>query len=93
MIAIGRSLMGSPKVLLLDEPSLGLAPMIKKDIVEVIRVIQKTGTTVLLVEQDVQMGLEICNRGYLLENGRIVFSGTREQLLNNPHINEVYLGL
>ena len=93
MIALGRSLMGSPKILLLDEPSLGLAPKIKGDIINAIRTVQKTGTTILLVEQDVHMALDICDRGYLLENGRIEFKGTKDELLGNPHVKEVYLGL
>ncbi|MFW9993130.1 MAG: ABC transporter ATP-binding protein [Candidatus Odinarchaeota archaeon] len=93
MVAIGRSLMGNPKLLLLDEPSLGLAPMVKMSIVDAIRVIQKTGTTILLVEQDASIALEICDRGYLLEDGRIELEGTKEELLNNPHVKEAYLGI
>ncbi|MFX1513465.1 MAG: ABC transporter ATP-binding protein [Promethearchaeota archaeon] len=93
MIAIGRSLMGNPKLLLLDEPSLGLAPMIKKNIVDAIREIQNTGTTILLVEQDASIALDICDRGYLLEDGRIELQGTQEELLNHPHIKEAYLGI
>ncbi|MHA1976657.1 MAG: ABC transporter ATP-binding protein [Candidatus Hodarchaeales archaeon] len=93
MIAIGRSLMGSPKLLLLDEPSLGLAPMVKRNIVEAIRKIQDSGTTILLVEQDASIALEICDRGYLLEDGRLELKGTREELLNNPYVKEAYLGI
>ncbi len=93
MIAIGRSLMGNPKLLLLDEPSLGLAPLIKKEIVEAIRKIQKTGTTIFLVEQDASIALEICDRGYLLEDGRIELQGSKEELLSNPYIRESYLGI
>jgi branched-chain amino acid transport system ATP-binding protein len=93
MIALGRALMGNPKVLLLDEPSLGLAPMIKAKIVDAIREIQKAGTTILLVEQDASIALEICDRGYLLEDGRIELKGSKEQLLNNPHVKEAYLGI
>lgn len=93
MIAIGRSLMGNPKLLLLDEPSLGLAPMIKRSIVDAIREIQKTGTTILLVEQDASIALEICDRGYLLEDGRIELEGSSEELLNNEHVKEAYLGI
>ncbi|MFX0174205.1 MAG: ABC transporter ATP-binding protein [Candidatus Hodarchaeota archaeon] len=93
MIAIGRSLMGNPKLLLLDEPSLGLAPMVKRSIVEAIREIQKAGTTIFLVEQDASIALEICDRGYLLEDGRIELEGSKEELLNNPHIKEAYLGI
>jgi len=93
MIAIGRSLMGNPKLLLLDEPSLGLAPMVKLDIVDAIRQIQKAGTTILLVEQDASIALEICDRGYLLEDGRIELEGTSEELSNNEHVKESYLGI
>ncbi len=93
MIAIGRSLMGNPKLLLLDEPSLGLAPMIKLNIVAAIREIQKSGTTILLVEQDASIALEICDRGYLLEDGRLELEGSSEELLNNPHVKESYLGI
>lgn len=93
MVAIGRSLMGNPKLLLLDEPSLGLAPMIKRDIVDAIRKIQKAGTTILLVEQDASIALEICDRGYLLEDGRIELEGTSEELSVNEHIKEAYLGI
>jgi branched-chain amino acid transport system ATP-binding protein len=93
MIAIGRSLMGNPKLLLLDEPSLGLAPMIKRKIVDTIRIIQKAGTTILLVEQDASIALEICDRGYLLEDGRVELQGSKEELLNNPYVKESYLGI
>ena len=93
MIAIGRSLMGNPKLLLLDEPSLGLAPMIKRSIVDAIRKIQKAGTTILLVEQDASIALEICDRGYLLEDGRIELEGTSAELSGNEHVKEAYLGI
>jgi branched-chain amino acid transport system ATP-binding protein len=93
MIAIARSLMGNPKLLLLDEPSLGLAPMVKQAIVEAIREIQKTRTTILLVEQDASIALEICDRGYLLEDGRIELEGEKNDLLNDPHVKEAYLGI
>lgn len=93
MIAIARSLMGRPKLLLLDEPSLGLAPMVKITIVDAIRKIQNEGTTILLVEQDASIALDICNRGYLLEDGRIELEGSKEELLSNPHVKEAYLGL
>jgi branched-chain amino acid transport system ATP-binding protein len=93
MLALGRSLMGDPKLLLLDEPSLGLAPMVKVTIVDAIREIQKTGTTILLVEQDASIALEICDRGYLLEDGRIELEGTSEELSNNKYVKEAYLGI
>lgn len=93
MLALGRSLMGNPKLLLLDEPSLGLAPMVKQIIVDAIREIQKAGTTILLVEQDASIALEICDRGYLLEDGRIELEGTSEELSNNKYVKEAYLGI
>ncbi|MFX0210063.1 MAG: ABC transporter ATP-binding protein [Candidatus Hodarchaeota archaeon] len=93
MLALGRSLMGNPKLLLLDEPSLGLAPMVKKIIVDAIREIQKAGTTILLVEQDASIALEICDRGYLLEDGRIELEGTSAELSNNKYVKEAYLGI
>ncbi len=93
MVAIGRSLMGNPKLLLLDEPSLGLAPMVKRTIVDAIRQIQKAGITILLVEQDASIALEICDRGYLLEDGRIELEGTSEELSKDEHVKEAYLGI
>ena len=93
MIAIGRALMGNPRVLLLDEPSLGLAPKVKASIVDTISEIQKTGTTILLVEQDASIALDMCDRGYLLEDGRIELEGTKDELLANPHVKEAYLGI
>ncbi|MFW9929596.1 MAG: ABC transporter ATP-binding protein [Candidatus Thorarchaeota archaeon] len=93
MIAVGRSLMGSPKVLLLDEPSLGLAPIVKQTIMKSIKQIQSNGTTVLIVEQDVSLALEVCDRGYILENGRIEIQGTRDDILNNEHVKTAYLGI
>lgn len=93
MIAIGRSLMGSPKLLLLDEPSLGLAPIIKQNITKVIKQIQRTGTTILLVEQDITMALNVCERGYILENARIEIQGSRDEILNNDYVRSTYLGI
>jgi branched-chain amino acid transport system ATP-binding protein len=93
MVAIGRSLMGDPKLLLLDEPSLGLAPQVKLNIVNAIREIQKLGTTILLIEQDASIALEICDRGYLLEDGRVELEGSKQELMNNPHVKESYLGI
>ncbi len=84
MLAIGRGLMAKPKLLMLDEPSLGLAPILVKEIFEVISRINKMGTTILLVEQDVQVSLQLSHRGYVLENGRIVMEGEGETLLQNP---------
>jgi branched-chain amino acid transport system ATP-binding protein len=93
MVAIGRGLMARPKLLMLDEPSLGLAPMVLKEIFGAINQINRTGTTILLVEQDVQISLSLSNRGYVLENGQIAMEGSGEELLQNPHIRKVYLGI
>lgn len=93
MLAIGRGLMGSPKLLMLDEPSLGLAPLIVKNIFDILREISKSGVTMLLVEQNVQRALEMANKGYLLENGRIILEGSGEQILGNEFTKRAYLGL
>jgi branched-chain amino acid transport system ATP-binding protein len=93
MLALGRGLMAQPKLLMLDEPSLGLAPILVKEIFKAIEHINKAGTTVLLVEQDVQISLSLSHRGYVLENGRIVMEGTGQELLQNPQIKEAYLGM
>ena len=95
MIALGRALMGNPNLLLLDEPSLGLAPMIKKDILDAIKTINKRNKdlSILIVEQDVNMAFDICTRGFVLENGRIKLNGTREEILANPYVREAFLGL
>ncbi len=93
MVAIGRGLMARPKLLMLDEPSLGLAPILIKDIFETVRKIADQGTTVLLVEQDVKHSLSLSDRGYVLEHGRIAMEGAADELLNDPHVKEAYLGL
>ena len=93
MLAIGRALMSLPCLLMLDEPSLGLAPLIVADIFQVISKVHAQGSTVLLVEQNVEHTLEIASRGYVLENGSIVLEGTGKELLNNPHVKEAYLGI
>ena len=93
MVAIGRGMMAKPKILMLDEPSLGLAPVLIKEIFQTIRTIADQGTTVLLVEQDVQHSLNLSDRGYVLEHGRIVMEGTGKELLENPNIREAYLGI
>jgi branched-chain amino acid transport system ATP-binding protein len=93
MVAIGRGLMALPKLLMLDEPSLGLAPILIKSIFETVRKIADLGTTVLLVEQDVKHSLSLSNRGYVLEHGRAVMEGPARELLENPHIRTAYLGL
>ena len=93
MCAIGRGLMARPKLLLLDEPSLGLAPVMVKVIFENLRAINAGGTTILLVEQNVPRALALSDRGYVIENGRIVLAGPRAALQQNPHIKQAYLGL
>jgi len=93
MVAIGRGLMARPKILMLDEPSLGLAPVLINSIFETIRKIADQGTTVLLVEQDVNHSLRLSDRGYVLEHGRIALEGRADELLGNPHIKEAYLGI
>ena len=93
MVAIGRGHMAKPKLLMLDEPSLGLAPILIKSIFETVRKIADQGTTVLLVEQDVKHSLSLSDRGYVLEHGRIAMEGSAKELLENPHIKTAYLGL
>lgn len=92
MLAIGRALMSKPSMLLLDEPSLGIAPILVKAIFAQIRKIAESGVTVLLVEQNARAALKLANRGYVLEVGKIVFSGSSEELLASPKIQEAYLG-
>jgi branched-chain amino acid transport system ATP-binding protein len=92
MLAIGRALMAKPKVLLLDEPSMGLAPLIIQEIFRIVKEINKTGMTVLLVEQNVRQALRIAQRGYVLETGKIVLEDTGANLLGNPKVVEAYLG-
>lgn len=93
MLAIGRALMGEPKLLMLDEPSLGLAPMLVQDIFNVVKEINQTGTTVLIVEQNAVQTLRMAQRGYVMEHGKIILSGTGEDLLNDDRIRTAYLGL
>ena len=92
MVAIGRAMLGRPKVLLLDEPSLGLAPLIVKQVFEVIQRINKAGTTVLLAEQNAYSALAIADRAYVIERGRIALEGDRESLLNNEAVRAAYIG-
>jgi branched-chain amino acid transport system ATP-binding protein len=92
MLAIGRALMSSPKLLLLDEPSMGLAPVLVERIFEIIREINKQGTTILLVEQNANVALEIATRGYVLETGEIVISAPSAELREDPTVREAYLG-
>jgi branched-chain amino acid transport system ATP-binding protein len=92
MLAIARALMGRPKLLLLDEPSLGLAPIFVDSIFETIHQINEQGTTILLVEQNAQLALQYSNRGYVLETGEIALAGTSEDLLTNEQVRKAYLG-
>lgn len=93
MLAIGRALMSNPKLLMLDEPSLGLAPLIIKEIFSIIEKINKLGITILLVEQNSKAALHVADRGYVLENGRITMTDTAENLLSNPEVQRSYLGI
>ena len=92
MLAMGRALMSRPKLLLLDEPSMGLAPIFIREIFKIIQEIQKTGTTVLLIEQNAKMALSISNRAYVLETGSVVSSGTGQELLESDEIQKAFLG-
>ena len=92
MLAIGRALMCKPKMLLLDEPSMGLSPLLVKEIFRIIRDVNRDGVTVLLVEQNAKMALEIAHRAYVLETGRIVMEGTGKELLTNERVQRAYLG-
>lgn len=92
MLAMGRALMIKPKLLMMDEPSMGLAPLIVKDIFEIVKEINRNGTTVLLVEQNAHMALSIANKAYVLETGNIVLSGDADQLLNDDSVKSAYLG-
>lgn len=93
MAAIGRGLMAEPRLLMLDEPTLGLAPIVVEEIFRVVRDINGSGVTVLLVEQNTQHALSLANRGYVLEAGRVVMSGTGSELLTNQEVRKAYLGL
>jgi branched-chain amino acid transport system ATP-binding protein len=92
MLAIGRGLLSRPKLLILDEPSLGLAPLLVDEVFETIQKINGEGMTILLVEQNVNVALAISNRGYVLETGRIVISGSGKDLLADEHVKTAYLG-
>jgi branched-chain amino acid transport system ATP-binding protein len=92
MLAIGRALMAKPRLLLLDEPSMGLAPIIVQDIFRTLREINRGGLTIFLVEQNVRQALKIADRAYVLETGRIVLEGSGQQLLGDPKVQEAYLG-
>lgn len=93
MLAIGRALMSRPKLLMMDEPSLGLAPIVVKTIFDTVKSIHAQGITVLLVEQNVKQSLELCRRGYTVENGHITLEGTGSELLKNEHLRKAYLGI
>jgi branched-chain amino acid transport system ATP-binding protein len=93
MLAIGRCLMGAPELIMFDEPSLGLAPLVVQEVLHTIRLLNGRGLTILLVEQNVAVSLKISNRAYVLENGRIVMSGPGAELLHNDRVRQAYLGL
>jgi len=93
MLAMGRALMSNPSVLLLDEPSMGLAPILVEQIFDIIRELNKQGTTILLVEQNAQAALQVADRAYVLETGKITISGNAKELLKDPRVIEAYLGL
>ena len=92
MLAMGRALMSDPKLMMLDEPSMGLAPILVEQIFEIIQSLHKVGTTILLVEQNAQMALSVADRGYVLETGKVVATGTGAELLNNEAVKKAYLG-
>src|SRR5207253_8020575 len=93
MLAIGRCLMGAPELIMFDEPSLGLAPLVVQEVLRTIRLLNERGMTILLVEQNVAVSLRISQRAYVLENGRIVMSGSGEELLHDDRVRQAYLGL
>jgi branched-chain amino acid transport system ATP-binding protein len=93
MLAIGRCLMGAPELIMFDEPSLGLAPLVVQEVFHTIRVLNGRGITILLVEQNVAVSLKLSNHAYVLENGRVVMSGRGEQLLHDDRVRQAYLGL
>jgi branched-chain amino acid transport system ATP-binding protein len=93
MCAIGRGLMALPKIMMFDEPSLGLSPILVQEVFEIAKRINKEGVTVMLVEQNVRQTLAMCDRAYVLENGRVVLEGTGKNLMDDPHVKEAYLGI
>ena len=92
MLAMGRALMSKPKLMMLDEPSMGLAPILVEQIFDIIRELNQSGTTILLVEQNAQMALSVANRAYVMETGRITMSGAAEELLHDDNVRKAYLG-
>jgi branched-chain amino acid transport system ATP-binding protein len=93
MVAVGRGLMGLPKVMMFDEPSLGLAPILVQEIFRMVKRVNEEGVTALLVEQNVRQTLAMCDRAYVLENGRIVLGGTGKEVSDDPYVKEAYLGI
>jgi branched-chain amino acid transport system ATP-binding protein len=92
MLAIGRALMARPKLMLMDEPSMGLAPLLVKEIFEIIKEINEKGTTILLIEQNANMALSIADRAYVIETGEIVLQGSADELLRSQEVKKAYLG-
>ena len=92
MLAMGRAMMSKPKLLMLDEPSMGLAPLLVEEIFDIITTLNKAGTTILLVEQNAQMALSIADRGYVLETGQVVLADDAKNLLHNDSVRKAYLG-
>ena len=92
MLAMGRALMSKPKLIVMDEPSMGLSPIFVNEIFDIIKEVRKTGTTVLLVEQNAKKALSIADRAYVLETGNIVLSGDAKEMMNNESIKKAYLG-
>ena len=92
MLAMGRALMSKPRLMMLDEPSMGLAPILVEQIFEIIRDMNKAGTTILLVEQNAQMALSVANRAYVMETGRITMEGDANDLMNDDNVRKAYLG-
>ena len=93
MLATGRGLMNKPTLILLDEPSMGLSPIMVEEIFRIIKEINQEGTSILLVEQNAQMALSVSNRAYVLETGRITLSGPAKEIADNPQVKEAYLGV
>jgi branched-chain amino acid transport system ATP-binding protein len=93
MLAVGRGLMGHPKMMMMDEPSLGLSPILVVQIFDTVKKINGEGVTVLLVEQNVRQTLAMCDRAYVLENGRTILEGTGKELMDNDHVKEAFLGI
>ena len=92
MLAMGRALMSKPRLLLLDEPSMGLAPLMVQKVFETVMMISAEGTTILLIEQNAKLALEVSNRGYVMESGEITLSGDAKELLHDPAVRAAYLG-